>query len=379
MLKHIKLSNVGPSDEMSMAFGPRLNLLTGDNGLGKSFLLDIAWWALTRKWPNEINPRLNAGKKALPNDAGEGKIEFSFTSKVRTEVYESTYVPREQAWTGRAGRPSNPGLVIYAMADGSFALWDPARNYWRTRDGMDVQDRLPAYVLGPNEVWDGLAVANGPGFVCNGLIRDWASWQRENGPPFQYLKNLIALLSPADHEPLAIGELTRISLDDVRDMPSIRMAYGRDVPILHASAGIRRIIALAYFLVWAWEEHKRAAQLLKEPFAHQFVFLVDEIEAHLHPSWQRSIVPALLGVIPQLDHVADVQIVAATHSPLVMTSLEPIFDAAQDAWFHLDLVGGNGQPPHVELTQRIFLHQGDASAWLTSDAFDLRSARTALC
>ena len=29
---------------MEMELAPRLNLITGDNGLGKSFLLDVAWW-----------------------------------------------------------------------------------------------------------------------------------------------------------------------------------------------------------------------------------------------------------------------------------------------------------------------------------------------
>ena len=134
MIKQLKMTNVGPAPSMELEFGKRLNLLTGDNGLGKSFLLDIAWWALTRKWPAEINPRLTAGKKALPAGAGEATISFSFASKSKEESYESSYLRKEQAWTGRPGRPPNPGLVLYAMSDGSFAVWDPARNYWRTQD-----------------------------------------------------------------------------------------------------------------------------------------------------------------------------------------------------------------------------------------------------
>ena len=51
MLEALTLRNVGPASEMSMELGSRLNIVTGDNGLGKSFLLDVAWWALTRKWP----------------------------------------------------------------------------------------------------------------------------------------------------------------------------------------------------------------------------------------------------------------------------------------------------------------------------------------
>ena len=58
MLEYLKLENVGPAPVMEMELGTRLNLITGDNGLGKSFLLDVAWWALTRKWPHDLNPAL---------------------------------------------------------------------------------------------------------------------------------------------------------------------------------------------------------------------------------------------------------------------------------------------------------------------------------
>ena len=73
MLKHLKLTNIGPADT-ELEFGKRLNLITGDNGLGKSFLMDVAWWSMTRKWPAEINPQLTSGKKALPRGDGEAQI-----------------------------------------------------------------------------------------------------------------------------------------------------------------------------------------------------------------------------------------------------------------------------------------------------------------
>ena len=370
MIKHLKMTNVGPAPTMELEFGKRLNRLTGDNGLGKSFLLDIAWWSLTRKWPAEINPKLTAGKKALPAGAGEAKISFSFTSKSKEVNYDSSYLRKEQAWTGRPGRPANPGLVLYAMSDGSFAVWDPARNYWRTQDGVDVQDRSPAYVFSPAEVWDGLP-GRGNTWLCNGLVRDWAGWQKEKGMPFKHLKEVLKVLSPSSKEILEPGELTRISLDDVRDMPTIRMPYKQDVAVVHASSGMRRIMALAYFLVWAWEEHKQAAKQLQEPETKQIIFLIDEIESHLHPSWQRSIVPALLSVIKELTKKAEMQLITATHSPLIMASVEPFFDSDQDAWFDLDFERKN-----VVLSHREFEKHGDAATWLISEAFDLKSGRS---
>lgn len=72
-----------------------------------------------------------------------------------------------------------------------------------------------------------------------------------------------------------------------------------------------------------------------------------------------------------LTEQPDVQLIAATHSPLVMASVEPVFKAEKDAWFDLDFVEGK-----VILSKRDFIRQGDVSNWLTSEAFDLNMARS---
>lgn len=368
MLKQLKLTNVGPAPLMELEFGERLNLITGDNGLGKSFLLDIAWWSMTRKWPAELNSSLTVGKKVRPHAKKDGEISFCFTAKSKDETYTSNYQPREEAWTGRSGRPANPGLVLYAMSDGSFAVWDPARNYWQTKNDVDIQERRPAFVFGPADAWDGLE--DDGSVLCNGLIQDWATWQKEDGEAFELLKNVLKVLSPNAREAMVPGKLGKLSLDDVRDIPTITMPYKQDVLVLHASSGMKRVMALAYFLVWAWLEHRKAAEHLGEEPTHQVVFLIDEVESHLHPSWQRTIVPALLKVMKELTSRPDVQLITATHSPLIMASVEPLFDERKDAWFDLDLEQGQ-----VMLRKRPFVPMGDVSSWLTSEAFDLKSAR----
>ena len=44
--------------------------------------------------------------------------------------------------------------------------------------------------------------------------------------------------------------------------------------------------------------------------------LIDEIENHLHPTWQRRVIPALL------EHFPGLQIFATTHSPFVVAGLK---------------------------------------------------------
>ena len=223
----------------------------------------------------------------------------------------------------------------------------------------------------PRQVWDGLPMSTEEsGAYCNGIIRDWASWQKEKGEAWQQLCAVLEALS-TEQEPLQPGKLTRISLNDVRDMPTLQMPYGAEVPLVHLSAAIKRIIALGYCLVWAWQEHKKAAELLGESVTSRVVFLIDEIESHLHPRWQRQITRAMLSVTDKLMEQADIQLILTTHSPLVMSSCEDIFHKETDKWLDIDMEG-----QEIRVTECEDVQYGSADRWLVSPAFDLHSTRS---
>ncbi|MBF0183109.1 MAG: ATP-binding protein [Magnetococcales bacterium] len=398
MLKELILENIGPAPAMELPFGKRINLLTGDNGLGKTFLLDIAWWALTQSWPAEVNRKLSSGMMAKPDDNSDARsgIKFSLSGKDELVEWDYYFDRKNQKWTGRYRLVEKdqqwseghlapyPGLVIYAQADGGLAIWDSQRNLPDWRDlffgNNNPHNRPPAFVFSPDEIWNGLQDSTGKR-LCNGLIADWAGWQKEQGVTIRALENILTTLSPSQDELLRLGQLTRISLSDVRDIPTLRMPYGQEVPVLHASSGIRRILSLCYLLVWAWQEHSLACKLLGTPKATQLVFLIDEIEAHLHPKWQRSILRSLLEMAKLIGTWlpdAQVQFIIATHSPLILASMEPFFDSTMDKWFDIDLLSFHDSPPRVQLTEQVFLRRGDASNWLTSNAFDLKSGGLSL-
>ncbi|MFP2906668.1 AAA family ATPase [Pyxidicoccus sp. 3LFB2] len=355
MLERLDLEGVGPSPSLSLAFKPRLNLLTGDNGLGKTFVLDLAWWALTEHgFVNEV--------PALPRPDWKGTPRVGATVGGRHGSEElSCSVPRIKPEEFSLV-PSNSGLTLYARVDGSFSVWDDVRNDWQRERPQ------AAYDFSQDELWNGLERDGRT--LCNGLIRDWVSWQIRGSEPFLRLKRVLEILSPGAGEPLVPGEPTRISIDDVRDIPTLQLPYGI-VPVTHASAAVRRIVGLAYLLVWAWDEHVRAARLLRVPTADHVVLLVDEMEAHLHPRWQRLILPSLLDVVQALQENVPVQVIAVTHSPLVLASIESRFDESQDALFMFDLVGHE-----VKVTQAEWRPRGDANAWLTSEVFDLKEPRS---
>lgn len=358
MIGSLSLRNVGPAERLSLKFGDRLNLLTGDNGLGKSFLLDVAWWAQTDRWPHELNEALPNGFVALPRDRSKpASMSFDCGSHAHWWAEKCVFQRRTQGWSRERNRPGNAGLVIYAQPDGGFSVWDYARN----PEGFHLAHRT--FVFSNAQVWYGLTSDRATESLCEGLLRDWATWVRENGPRRALLEAVLRELAP-DTEAMTLGPLVKIDLT-AREYPTLKFPHG-DVPLIHLSAGMRRIISLAYLLVWAWTGHQEASRLLGEPTTRSITFLIDEVEAHLHPRWQRHVLRGLLQVARHLSSSPEVQLIVATHSPLVMASVETAFNAAHDRWFDLDLVGGR-----VVLTQREFVPLGGAERWLRSEAFDL--------
>ncbi len=112
MLTSLRLRDVGPAPSFNIEFADRLSIFTGDNGLGKSFILDIAWWALTGDW---------AGRSAWPR-RGKGvrpQIEFGLIGKSGTAKTptSSRFDFQQQDWPRKRGLPVMPGLVVYASLD----------------------------------------------------------------------------------------------------------------------------------------------------------------------------------------------------------------------------------------------------------------------
>lgn len=74
-------------------------------------------------------------------------------------------------------------------------------------------------------------------------------------------------------------------------------------------------------LTWLADLCKRLFELYPEsenPLHEEAVVLVDEIDLHLHPKWQRDLVPTLSKIFP------NVQFIVTTHSPHVLQSMAEV-------------------------------------------------------
>ncbi len=369
-LQYLKLTGVGPSEEMELYLAPRLNLITGDNALGKTFLLECSWWALTGTWASQYPayPQQN-----VPKDKPTISYQIGKES-LPDAVQVAKYNWREQSWSEQRNRNVLPGLAVFFQADGSGAIWDPTYPTTQLSLFGEVITAEAFLHLSPSEIWIGKRGQreNKDIMLCRGLIEDWITWQSTPGDKrYQAFLTALQALSPHSKYQLIPGEPTKLP-GDARRMPTLEFPYGT-VPVVHCSAGIKRIIALAYLLVWAWNEHLDHTNSIREEPQRSIVLLVDEMEAHLHPLWQRVIVPALLKVVKALSGEVETQILIATHSPLILASIEPDFDQDTDSLFHLELNIENGE---VHLDEVPFIKMGSVDNWLVSDIFGLEQPRS---
>jgi len=95
---------------------------------------------------------------------------------------------------------------------------------------------------------------------------------------------------------------------------AFRIAGSEPLPFSALSDGYRAYLALVGDMLYHLAEVTPAGQALTDMTG---VVLVDEIDLHLHPSWQRTVVPQLARTLPRL------QFVLTSHSPLVVSTLRP--------------------------------------------------------
>lgn len=366
ILSYLELNGVGPVKRLCFEPSRRLSVITGDNGFGKTFLLECAWWALSGVWAREpVLPRHDAGKDDV-------KITSQLMTKTGHKGKKITvsYDWDRLQWPGNTGKEDTDGLVIYARVDGSFAVWDPVKG--KIPPPVGASKPLSPVIFNKPDIYEGIVEkipGNGDRKLCNGLVWDWTYWQNTPQSPFDLFTQILDELSTCSQEPLKPAKPVRVP-GDTRQIPALQYPYGV-VPLIHTASSVQRIISLAYLILWTWEEHKIACgEARKTPYKNMTV-LIDEVESHLHPQWQRSIIPSLMRVGKYLDKELDIQFVLTTHSPLLMASVEAEFDTETDSIHHLEI-----QENEVVLNQQPFLRHGRVDHWFTSEAFGLQQARS---
>jgi len=134
-------------------------------------------------------------------------------------------------------------------------------------------------------------------------------------PELEYLRNAIQTFFQNIDTNAPYGNLY---VDDIEKIPKLFIKKGDiDLKLAKLSDGEKVLILLICDIVRKimlaqWESSPSHNEIL----ANTGIVLIDEIELHLHPAWQRNVVSALTATFP------NIQFIITTHSPQIIGGLK---------------------------------------------------------
>jgi hypothetical protein len=296
-LTRIKLENIGAFESLDVELTPAWNVILGNNGCGKSTVLRAVALGLSGDHPvaaASAQSLLRVGSPFGVIQLWVGKT-LHRTELSRTDgavrVTSTSLTPLQTGSWAVLGFPALRGVSVKAMPQG--ATLPPKSPTPSVSDLLPLLEGQADTRLDDLKQWIASAELHGA---------------KVAGDPTQMLRTFFAVL--ADLTPGL-----RISFDSVDPWSGQVFVKTDDgvVRLDHLSQGMNSILA------WVGTLLQRMYDIYgdSENPAHQGAFvLIDEVDAHLHPSWQRML-PSLVR-----RHFPNVQCLATSHSPLLAAGLE---------------------------------------------------------
>lgn len=329
MLKEIELVNFRGIEKMSLPFMTRTTAILGVNGVGKSSVLDALAIALSNM-TERIVGQASRARKMSPDDIKSG-ADFA-----RLKVSVDMEADSPTTWAIALNRHKKSRKISVEQSSDFEALNAQAnllngRMHFRESESMPINLPLAVYydvhravldvplrVRGalkstPREAYYDALGHGGTdfrGFFAWFRDREDAENERVRDDPKHFDRDLKAVRD-------AIERFTKFTDLRIRRKPSLRMTVKKgnvEFNVLQLSDGEKCLLALVGDLA------RRLSLLNTEranPLEGDGIVLIDEIDLHLHPKWQRTVVASLEEVFPNC------QFVITTHSPQVVGELSP--------------------------------------------------------
>ena len=322
----LKLANLRAIDTAEFRFQAGFNLIVGVNGVGKTSVLDALCACLSGvvKHANQLRAPI---EPFAVDDIRIGADALGVECYVQIGSIEHRYLihkPREDSapQKKRAGMPREQ--VHHTPGKASFLGRAPMPVTGREPGGRPLavlfstnravpSERAPAKGVAAG----GTAAAFADAFANRGLqLGELAAWMRVQETLRS--EHPLAGRALAGFEK-AVSEFlpgyTNLRVDSTK-RPRLLIDHGRStVSVRQMSDGERGTLVLVLDLT---RRLVQANPEMSDPVAEaEAVVLIDEIDLHLHPKWQRQIVHKLTMTFPRC------QFIATTHSPQVLASVGP--------------------------------------------------------
>jgi hypothetical protein len=294
-LTRVILQNIGAFERLEVELSDAWNLLLGNNGCGKTTVLRAVALGLCGDHPQAVE----AGASLLRAGTKQGSIELEVgQTRYRTELVRSKSAVRVRTTSLTPLQQGNWAVLGFPALRGMSVLQASGFANPQTPEPR-VEDLLPLLKGEVDHRMDD---------IKQWIINLYARVKDRDGERWLDLLNrffgVVQELTPG-------GVLRFDHVDHVSWDVLVRTDDGI-VSIDQLSQGMSSIIAwVGCLLQRMYDIFPNSHDPAQEP---AFV-LIDELDAHLHPTWQR-LLPTLTR-----KHFPNVQFLATSHSPLVASSL----------------------------------------------------------
>lgn len=331
MIEWVETRGVGPSNKARVDFAPRLNVLRGPNGCGKTFVLDQIWLAITGShiaetaWPSNTFCDDHGFPRIVANltDGRPGGLRVSGEWSIAQQRWRCAEVDRGA---------EIEHVAVYVRSDGLYGFWEPFMPQPGRGDDEPLGDWLH---LTESDLWHGrkrlrpeAPPRKGDG-MTHGMLTDLERWSY-NGEAAKKLTAMLDYMAPLGQR-IELGEPSHLKIGDARDYPTLRTARG-DLPIILAPESVRRVVSIAYSLAWWWREHTHIAKAVNRSPAKNLVILCDDPLRGLDGAWRSCFTRGLLEAAARklAPDGLNVQMVMTTTAPSKAFTGEEWWDRETD-------------------------------------------------
>ena len=325
-MEQIHIKNYKALEDVSIELNPGVNLLIGDNGSGKTSVLEGIAVALGGIFVNVVGVTT---KNIIKDDVhikikplGDSSTSIEYCEPVSTGC--TLYIAENQkfswnrvkeevsaahtridnkdvcAWMKKLTNHSDTNLPLISFQSAARA-WRVKRGDFGTELKKKLDDRRCGYIGCLDSSMDVKSIQQ----WC--LKQEIVASNKRSVREYEMFKNIVASFMKEINE---LYEITTIYYSPQFN----ELVYKDDreeMPISKLSAGYQSllwmIMDLAYRVCMLNPELKDRNQITG-------IVLIDEIDLHLHPKWQWKVIDALR------ETFKNVQFIIATHSPIVISS-----------------------------------------------------------
>ncbi|MFY1664738.1 AAA family ATPase [Pseudomonas sp. Pseu.R1] len=355
---------------------PNVNVLLGDNGLGKTTVLRAVALAilgpllsgssgyvpdgLVRKQPARRNGKINLqktgatsvtadliatpGEKSKKNSSWSMPDRFSMTTDVRLlntiEQLKWSISPSEANDSAEHMQFDEQSPAFFIVGYGATRRVEASS---RVDESARQKSRLRRYERVAGLFEDHLSLMP---------LSYWLpAFAEENPGRYKQVIHLINDLLPPSCRIQDLASQTQQGREHLFEMNETTL------PFRALSDGFKAYIGWIGDMLFHICQGVASGQKLRQT---RGIVMVDEVDLHLHPEWQRTVVPTLAAALP------NIQFIFTTHSPLVVGSL------TSENLFVLD------QQDHATIIKRLpeKVHGKSSEQILLSPYFGLDSTRS---